>query len=685
MFETSRIKKILANFGAAQNARNQELIDQLEKFGVLPVPLVADELRYNRMKYSDAEKIFHRLFDIKDINVFIKGLGESKENIRELYKETIIRFGRSGAALALIEHLGDSDNMIRKMAADIIIEISDASVAPRIIPFIRHESKDVKKTAMDILSAIKAEKASDAIIPLLDDSDSWIRRKAIEALCRLKNRDVLPRLLALALEEGDPKVARPALELASEIGGPEHTSAALQMIKSSDLVIRQKATEAVILMADSTIVPEVMLFLKDDDVNVRRAATDILNGLKDTKTASALVKAMKDADWWVREIATDALSELGGGKVSEMIKELLFDKDESVRRCAVEFYCRVKDPSALEALVKLLEDEDWWVREKAITALGFIGDPVAIEPISKLLGDKEVKWAIPKALASIGHKSALKALSKLAKDDKTQVRMETLKAVGGLGGDEAVALVKTMALDSEPRIQEEALLILRSLTGRIWLLDEVMEEIKAEDDKTGGDEPEEAKAGDRLTEAILVVDLCKSTDVASHYGDSALYELMKELDKIVTPLAREAGIRFMKSTGDGFLMTFDSTLKATWMAVETLEKLASRNANIEEKRRMNVRFAINVGETRVNTSGDRVGNAVNMAFRLEGAKKEDITASHEGAKPDEMLEQNRILITEAVKCELEDKPKPEWCFLGFFELKGMTGLHRIYQLIAEKP
>ncbi len=680
MFETSKIKKILAKLGGPGNAPNQELIDQLEKFGVLPIPLVADELRYNRMKYSDAEKIFHRLFDIKKIDVFIEGLGESKENIRELYKETIVRRGRGGALAALIERLDDKDHMIRKMAADIIIELADASIAPRIIPFIRHESKDVKKTAMDILSAIKAEKASDAIIPLLDDSDSWIRRKAIEALCKLKNRDVLPRLLALALEEGDPKVARPALEAASEIGGPEHTSAALQMIKSPDLVIRQKATEAVIVMADSTIVPEVMAFLKDDDVNVRRAATDILNGIKDTKTAGALVKAMKDADWWVREIATDALSELGGGKVSAMIKELLFDKDESVRRCAVEFYCRVKDPSALKALVKLLEDKDWWVREKAITALGFIGDPAAIEPISKLVGDKEVKWAIPKALASIGGESALKTLSRLAKDDKTQVRMETLKAIGNLGGEEAVGLVKTMALDIEPRIQEEALLILHRLTGRAWLLDDVIEETQADTA-----EPEATKTGDRLTEAILVVDLCRSTDVASHYGDNALYELMKELSKTVVPLAQKAGMKFSKSTGDGFLMTFDSTMKATSVAAQTLEKLALRNLNVEKKMGLNVRFAINVGETRVSASGDRVGNAVNMAFRLESVKRGDVTASHEGAKPDEMLEQNRILITEAVKLEIEEERKLNWCFLGFFELKGMTGLHRIYQLIAPKP
>ncbi|MGK7345113.1 MAG: HEAT repeat domain-containing protein [Candidatus Nitrospinota bacterium M3_3B_026] len=684
MFEKSRIKRILARFPKAEGKERDELLDRLASFGATPVPMVAEEVRYNRILYADAARIFRKIFKKEHIEAYIQGLGDTKESVRDLFKETIERYGGSAAIPALVSRIDDSDHMIRKMCGDILVELGDASTALKVIPYIRSDSKDVKKTAMDVLSSLKYEGAAQAILPLLDDNDSWIKRKAVEALCRLKDRSVLPRLWEVALRDRDPSTMKTVIQTTGEIGGPQDAAPMLRLVKDTDLVVRQKATEAIIKIGDAGLVPRVIELLADSDVNVRRAAVDILNGLKDESTASALVRALKDGDWWVRESATEALGELGGEKISRMVMELLNDSDEYVRRAAVEFYCRVRDEAAFDKLVALLDDGDWWVREKAITALGLIGDPRAIPYISKLTGDGEVKWAIPRALARIGGAEALGPLSAMLRDGQSRTRAEALRAIGGVDLEDALPLVKEVALDADPEIQGLALQILKEKTGRVWLVEDVAAEMGTDRAPATVTGAVGAEAG-IFTEAILVIDVCRSTDVADAYGDHLAFQIMDELNNIAVPAARDEGARFTKSTGDGFLMTFDSVENAVRVALRLLREVAFRNAQVaDRKKKVDLRFAVNVGETRAGPGGDRIGVAVNMGFRVEGVTKESMIQAHPGAEPEKMLDKNRVLLTEPAYNEIREDPDYTAVFLGFFELKGITGLHRLYQLeIAE--
>lgn len=676
MFEKTKVKRILSIFPKSEGADRKAMLDKLATFGERPITMVAEELRYNRILFSDAYDIFRAVYKHEYLPAFIKGLGESKENIRELYKDTIFTMGKSKAIPVLVENITNEDHMVRKVVGDILIELGDSSIVHQVIPLMRHESKDIKKTAMDILSSLKADSAAAAILPLLEDQDSWVRRKAVEALCRLENKSVLPQLLEQTAKDRDPAAIKVVLETIGKIGSSEHAPALLLFVKNPDIVIRQKATEALADVGDATIVSDVLELLADEDVNIRRSAVSILDGMKNSKTASALVKALKDGDWWVRELATDALSELGGGHISQMIMGLLGDKDEYIRRCAVEFFCRVKDPNAFDPLVALLADKDWWVREKSITALGLVGDPRAIEHIIKLVDDSEVKWAIPKALGAIGTAAALKPLSSFLKDPQKQVRLAALNALVGFEGDSAIEAIKLAGIDDDPQIREVALKVLRDKTGRVWGADEISAGLKKGRGKRAA-----ASVGDLQTEAIVVVDLCNSTDMASTYGDHAVFNMVNDLGEMINSITEKTGKNYQKSTGDGFMVTMDNVASAATLALAVMKKVAVRNSMVEDNKKLNIRFAINVGETRVDPDGDRLGNAVNMAFRVEGLKGEQMITAPDGVKPEEIPAQNRVLVTEAVYNALKNRSDYELRLLGFFELKGLTGLHRIYELL----
>ncbi|MBI5814194.1 MAG: HEAT repeat domain-containing protein [Nitrospinae bacterium] len=687
MFEKLKISGILAKFPKSGGSERKAMLEKLAALGDMAVGMTADELRYNHILYTDAEEIFMKIFRKEYLPVFIQGLSDHKENVRELYADTITKRGGAAAVSALIEKMADDDNTLRKAAGELVVSLGGMSAVARISPLLRHENKEVKKTAMDALVAIKPERAVEMLSPLLDDRDQWIRRKTVEAICKLKDKQSIPLLKVKLADEKDSGIIKMIIEAIGSAGGKEDAVFLLPTVKNMDLTIRQLATEAISRIADSTLVPHLLDLLKDEDVNIRRSAVDILDGLKDPSTAAALIRALKDGDWWVREIATDALSALGGGKISQMISGLLHDEDEYVRRSAVEFYCRVKDPSVYAALVQLLADKDWWVREKAITALGLIGSPDAIPEIAKMTGDSEVKWAIPRALKSIGSPEGLKPLGVLLKDDQRQIRFEALEAVLSLDGPESDKLVKTAALDKDAEIAGRALKALRERTGRTWLKEDVMREAGP---ANGGKQAPlitfmEVSPGDLLTEAIMVVDICQSTGTAATFGDNFILKMGDDLFETIIPIARDEGVRFYKSTGDGYLMTFESALSAVNTAVKTLARVRERNAGSEGRRRMSLRFSINFGECRVDNNLDRIGVAVNMTFRADGIKQDSVIIM-----PGQNLDQinnfpaeNRILLTEPALMELSHKGDFQARPLGFFELRGITGLHKLYQLLIE--
>ena len=76
-----------------------------------------------------------------------------------------------------------------------------------------------------------------------------------------------------------------------------------------------------------------------------------------------------------------------------------------------------------------------------------------------------------------------------------------------------------------------------------------------------------------------------------------------------------------------------------------------------------------------------------MGGRMAGMGPEEMRESMknifspgEGLKPEEFLDKNRILISEEIKEEIKDMGDIQAQLVGIFDLKGFTGLHRIYYI-----
>jgi len=92
-------------------------------------------------------------------------------------------------------------------------------------------------------------------------------------------------------------------------------------------------------------------------------------------------------------------------------------------------------------------------------------------------------------------------------------------------------------------------------------------------------------------------------------------ELLQQQQTLIRPILASYGGREIKSTGDGFLVEFDSALKATQAAVTIQRSIRDRNAKTGGVP-IQVRIGIHLGDVE-QRGADILGDAVNIAARIE--------------------------------------------------------------------
>ena len=102
---------------------------------------------------------------------------------------------------------------------------------------------------------------------------------------------------------------------------------------------------------------------------------------------------------------------------------------------------------------------------------------------------------------------------------------------------------------------------------------------------------------------------------SSQTDESGTLLRLREQEELVRPLLKEYQGREIKSTGDGFLVEFDSALRAAQCAIEIQRRMHERNAqrNVVP---VQLRIGIHLGDVEEH-GNDIFGDAVNIAARVE--------------------------------------------------------------------
>ena len=118
----------------------------------------------------------------------------------------------------------------------------------------------------------------------------------------------------------------------------------------------------------------------------------------------------------------------------------------------------------------------------------------------------------------------------------------------------------------------------------------------------------------RLT-TILAADIAGYSRMMADDEESTLRTLKAHRTVVDGLIARHEG-RIFNTAGDSVVAEFGSAVEAVRCAITIQDELRVRNAQLDEKRRMNFRIGLNVGDVLVDGT-NLYGDGVNVAARLE--------------------------------------------------------------------
>jgi HEAT repeat protein len=213
-------------------------------------------------------------------------------------------------------------------------------------------------------------------VEALGDDDKADRQRATQALARLgpEAKGAVPRLVELALREGDAAASQALRAIDPEAAVPRFTEA----LADPDPRVRERAATALFQLgpAAKAAVPALGRAAKDPDVDVRGKAFAALQAIGPA-AVPALVEALQANDPEARLDALHALQEFSSGAKDAVpaVLVLLKDPDRRVRHEAADALRRVgpEARAAVPALLAAVEDADLNVRRQALLALAAIG------------------------------------------------------------------------------------------------------------------------------------------------------------------------------------------------------------------------------------------------------------------------------------------------------------------------
>ena len=164
-----------------------------------------------------------------------------------------------------------------------------------------------------------------------------------------------------------------------------------------------------------------------------------------------------------------------------------------------------------------------------------------------------------------------------------------------------------------------------------------------------------------MTVSIMFTDIVGSTELQERLGDRKARELMRAHDDVIRGHTRAHRGVEVKSTGDGFMLTFPSARRSVSAAIAMQRDLHSTEF-LRPEVAIAIKLGLSVGEP-IRERQDLFGISVVLASRI-------------GAKADP----GQILTSQIVYALLGNTGGFEFAPAGEHKLKGISGLQKLYEV-----
>ena len=336
--------------------------------------------------------------------------------------------------------------------------------------------------------------------------------------------DKAPELLARAIADADPEIARTALGLARGTAGKAVTGALVALLGSAPAERIPAVLDTLAARGDAEAAPGAAKLAVSEDAAVAVAALRALALVGDASHTGLLVDLSVKAKGDVRETARESLRLLRDKKTDDALVDIAKKAgDKEPRVQAVRSLGARRAAGAMDALFALAEDKEKDVADEALKSLRGLAGPEELPRLLALLaktGDAGLRDSVSRTVAAAAERipqaekraEAVAAALKAAKKEEEQAALVT--TLGRIGTPEALAVIRSAFADGKGAVRAAALDAMAGWNGTAPL-DDLFFAAKSADAK------ERATAFGGLLRLLKSASDMPAVEVCAKYRDAA--------------------------------------------------------------------------------------------------------------------------------------------------------------------
>ena len=346
----------------------------------------------------------------------------------------------------------------RRSIGQLMPEIAPPGWEMQLARFLRHRNEKYRSAAESMVeTATLTSTLVDVLVPVIGSLPEPVRRKLLVRIADIKDRRLVP-LFERHLSDPNEEIRLVSVRALSHRNDPKYLAAFAERLEIETFSVQQQLIKAFIRYAEAghDVTSQVLPLISSGAVALRQTAMKILTQMPDQRRVILeFIEYSKSLAGWVRRRALDSMLEFSK-LLLEPILTLLHDDDPSVRSSAIRVAASIgADPRVEKALMPLVMDSDWWVRVNAIETLGDLHSQASVPTLIKLLGDDDTRWSAIEALVRIGDRRCVPHLIPILGSERTEIRVEVVRALGKLGEQQGLQALKACC-ERDPRAEVRA-------------------------------------------------------------------------------------------------------------------------------------------------------------------------------------------------------------------------------------
>jgi HEAT repeat protein len=373
-------------------------------------------------------------------------------------------------AVALLgKYLNDADPAMAQAAARSLGSIGGAAVSVLELALSDGSAANQPAVCEGLLRCAESLPTAEAAaiydqVRRLPNAQHQVRVAALSGAIRSRGANGVPLLIEAIRTESYVRAAD-AIRISMDLPGAGVTRAL-----AGELAQASPKTELLLLQAlghrgDATAVSALVPLARSGVSTRRVAAIRSLVQLGSSSSLPLLVALLKDPEATVSSAAQTGLVGFPGKEADAAVMLLLSERDARMRIMAIEAVAQRRTLTAVPDLLRFAGEADASVAGASFKALGELGEVAEIPGVVDALLQTKAVAAAETALTTICARQpdptvcTDKLLPGLAKADG-EPKLALLRAVGTLGGPQALAAVRAAATDLDASVRETACRVL---------------------------------------------------------------------------------------------------------------------------------------------------------------------------------------------------------------------------------